>query len=150
MGTEMGPTHEWITERLADYKACRSHREISAIEAMFMEWERSNARRLGREAAAELERAVLKHAPMHSAHEGWAVIFEELDELWDEVRAWQPDTNDYNRMRKEAIQVAAMALRFVSDVCERAAAPSSVGRADSTRPASRSPQGVAGQEASDE
>ena len=31
------PSHEWITERLADYKACRSHREVSAIEAMFAE-----------------------------------------------------------------------------------------------------------------
>jgi hypothetical protein len=74
---------------------------------------------LGAEAAAELVRAITKHAPMHSAHEGWAVIYEELDELWDEVRAWQPDTSDYSRMRKEAIQVAAMALRFAHDVCKR-------------------------------
>ena len=77
------------------------------------------AHHLGAEAAAELGRAMLKHAPMHSAHEGWAVIYEELDELWDEVRAWQPSTNDYSKMRKEAIQVAAMALRFVHDVCDR-------------------------------
>lgn len=74
---------------------------------------------LGAEAATELGRAMIKHAPMHSSHEGWAVIFEELDELWDEVRDWQPATNDYSRMRKEAIQIAAMALRFVHDVCDK-------------------------------
>lgn len=71
---------------------------------------------LGVEAAAELYKAQQKHAPMHSPHEGWAVIWEELDELWDEVRAQKPDRA---KMRKEALQVAAMALRFISDVCDK-------------------------------
>ena len=77
-----------------------------------------DARRLGVQAAAELDRAILKHAPMHSLHEGYAVILEELDELWEEVRAWQPGA-DLTKARKEAIQVAAMALRLVHDVCDR-------------------------------
>jgi glutamyl-tRNA reductase len=54
---------------------------------------------------------------MNSAHEGWAVIWEELDELWDEVRAKQ-GARDVAKMRKEAVQVAAMAMRFVLDVCD--------------------------------
>ena len=38
--------------------------------------------------AEELRRARRKHAPMHSLHEAYAVILEEMDEFWDEVRAW--------------------------------------------------------------
>lgn len=67
------------------------------------------------EADEELARARAKHAAMHSAHEGYAVILEELDELWEEVRAQKQDKA---AMRKEALQVAAMALRFVEDICD--------------------------------
>lgn len=67
------------------------------------------------EAARELERARALHGPMVSAHEGYAVLLEELDELWAEVKKREPDKA---RLRAEAIQVAAMALRFVMDVCE--------------------------------
>jgi hypothetical protein len=68
------------------------------------------------EAAQELRCAIEKHGPMASAHEGYAVLLEELDELWDEVKAQKPDKV---LMRKEALQVAAMALRFIEDVCDR-------------------------------
>ena len=33
-----------------------------------------------------MERARTKHKPINSAHEGYAVILEELDEFWDEVK----------------------------------------------------------------
>ena len=66
------------------------------------------------EVKAELQRARDKHAPMHGPHEGYAVILEELDELWIEVKAQH---HNKERMRKEALQVAAMATRFVLDVC---------------------------------
>ncbi len=39
--------------------------------------------------ADELFSAMRRYAPMHSAHEGYAVIAEELDELWDAVRMRQ-------------------------------------------------------------
>lgn len=68
-----------------------------------------------REVNAELTEARAVHAPMNSAHEGWAVIMEELDELWEEVRKRRA-LRDRDRMRREAIQVAAMAIRFVLDV----------------------------------
>lgn len=67
----------------------------------------------------ELVSAVMDFPPMHSGHEGFAILKEEVDELWDEVRA-KNDGSDQDRtarMRKEAIQVAAMALRFIHDVC---------------------------------
>lgn len=71
------------------------------------------------EALAELRRArnVLHHGPMHSAHEGYAVILEELDELWDEVRKHRSLEN-LAAMRREAIQVAAMAIAFVVEVTD--------------------------------
>lgn len=54
--------------------------------------------------------------PFNSAHEGYAVLLEEVDELWDHVKTNQK-RRDLQAMRKEAIQVAAMALRFAADVC---------------------------------
>ena len=64
----------------------------------------------------ELKRATLIHgSPFRSAHEGWAIIREEVDELWDEVKS---DYRMITKMRREAIHVAAMALRFIQDVCD--------------------------------
>lgn len=65
----------------------------------------------------ELYSACAKFGPFNSAHEGFAVLLEEVDELWDEVRAKQGD-RDISAMRKEACQVAAMAMRFMMDVCD--------------------------------
>lgn len=69
-----------------------------------------------REVHTEAHRAMEKHAPMHSAHEGISVLREELDELWDEVKA---DRGYQDSARKEAIQIAAMAVRYVLNVCDR-------------------------------
>ena len=63
------------------------------------------------EAMAELHRAEGKFAPFNSAHEGLAVLREEYLELEKEVFWGTPQ-----RQREEAIQVAAMALRFVNDI----------------------------------
>jgi NTP pyrophosphatase (non-canonical NTP hydrolase) len=60
----------------------------------------------------ELKRAEAKFPPFNSAHEGWAVLFEEVDELWDAVKMQYGPERD-QQMRKEAVQVAAMALRFL-------------------------------------
>jgi hypothetical protein len=69
------------------------------------------------EAEEELSRAVLKFNRFNSAHEGFAVLLEEVDELKAEVWKNKKD-RDVGRMRAEAIQVAAMAMRFVIDVCD--------------------------------
>lgn len=65
--------------------------------------------------AEEATRAAQKYTPFNSAHEGYAVLLEEVDELWDEVKK-NPKARDMAKMRDEAIQVAAMALRFLTDV----------------------------------
>ena len=60
---------------------------------------------------AELHEATTKFPAFNSSHEGYAVLKEEVDELWDEIKA-----NRHNRTREEAIQVAAMAIRFLIDL----------------------------------
>jgi hypothetical protein len=67
------------------------------------------------EVAEEVGRAMRKHAPMHSPHEGWSVIWEELEELREHVRG---DTGRSAAARKEAMQIAAMGLRYALDLCE--------------------------------
>lgn len=66
------------------------------------------------EIAQEVMRARAKFKPFNSAHEGYAVILEEVDELWDEVKKQYHDSGP--NMRKEALQIAAMAVRFLTDV----------------------------------
>lgn len=62
----------------------------------------------------ELARARAKHNPMHSHHEAYAVLLEELDEVWDEVKRQTPDPQ---RIIAELVQVAAMCARWAEDVC---------------------------------
>ena len=66
--------------------------------------------------AASYAKARTKHAPMRGPHEGYAILLEEVDELWDEVKRWQPGEYDLVDMRKEALHVAAMALAFLMEV----------------------------------
>lgn len=65
--------------------------------------------------ADELQRARKLHAPMGSPHEAYAVILEEVDEFWSEVKL-RPDVQDHGAMRSELIQIAAMACRAVADL----------------------------------
>lgn len=51
----------------------------------------------------------------HNQHEGYAVILEELDELWYEVKLNQK-YYDLDKQRKEAIQCAAMCIRFATEL----------------------------------
>lgn len=65
------------------------------------------------EVTAELERAQRLFGPYVSPHEGYAVILEELDELWIEVKK-----GDRVAAWTEAVQVAAVALRFHVDIAD--------------------------------
>ena len=67
------------------------------------------------EVTTELKGAMWKYPPMNTPHEGYAVILEELDELWEQVRHKQVNHNKA-LMRAEAKQVAAMAIRFMVDL----------------------------------
>lgn len=64
----------------------------------------------------EYNRALTLHGPFNSAHEGYAIILEELDELWNEVKKKAVDRS-VDKMIEEAVEVGATALRFLVDVC---------------------------------
>lgn len=68
------------------------------------------------DAEGELHKAMDLWPAFNSAHEGYAVLAEEFDELWAHVKTNQK-RRDLPAMRAEAIQVAAMALRFAVEVC---------------------------------
>lgn len=59
----------------------------------------------------EWERARQKFPRFNSPHEGYAVIKEELEELWDAVKA-----DDYPQGYKEALQIAAMAFSYLMEI----------------------------------
>ena len=68
----------------------------------------------------EVLRAMDKFPPIASPHEGYAVILEELEELWDECKA---NRGRGRAAKDEAKQIAAMAVRFMIDVRLRADSP---------------------------
>lgn len=67
--------------------------------------------------SVEVIRARQRYPAFHSGHEGYAVIREELDELWDEVKA-SNGLRQSEAAGAEAVQVAAMAIRFALDLCD--------------------------------
>jgi hypothetical protein len=65
--------------------------------------------------AAEIKRARKGHAPIHSLHEGFAVLLEEVDEFKEEV--WKKRSKrDQEKIKSELVQIGAMAQRVFEDV----------------------------------
>lgn len=65
----------------------------------------------------EATEATLKWPRYNSAHEGLGILLEEVHELQHHVFTRQ-GARDLAAMRKEAIQVAAVALRFAAECCD--------------------------------
>lgn len=63
---------------------------------------------------AELADVREQWPPMASLHEGYAILKEEVDEFWDEVKRKEAD-QDPLALYEELIQVAAMAVKTASD-----------------------------------
>jgi len=64
----------------------------------------------------EFYRASELYPDLHSNHEGYAVIKEEVDELWDAIKA-SKDTKGNNLIRHELIQIGAMVVRYLNNLC---------------------------------
>ena len=62
----------------------------------------------------EYHRARETFSPFQSTHEGYAVLKEEVDELWEAIKA----KHSIEHLRREAVQVGAMALAFVVECCD--------------------------------
>ena len=84
----------------------------------------SNIAQIIGEIQAEVLRATRLYAPMNSPHEASSVILEEYEEFWDEVKAFNlPKGRDTRpAMREELIQLAAMAIRAITDVIDKPSA----------------------------
>jgi hypothetical protein len=54
-----------------------------------------------------------EYGSFYSTHEGYAVMLEEFEELWDAIKA-----NKDGAMHLEAIQMAATVMRFLVDCCD--------------------------------
>ena len=68
----------------------------------------------------ECVKACKKFPKFNSTHEGYAVIKEELDELWGCIKVnknpYKLDFTSKEKIRKEAIQTGAMVVRFLMDI----------------------------------
>ncbi len=64
----------------------------------------------------EVKRAMEMHRRMNSGHEAYAVILEELEEFWQEVKAQKPREPLSRNAYKELLQTAAMCCRAVLDL----------------------------------
>lgn len=63
----------------------------------------------------ELNRARQKFLPMASAHEGFAIVLEEIDELWEIVKQKQSARN-YSEFGQEVIQCGAMLIALMTEI----------------------------------
>lgn len=75
----------------------------------------------GRELAEEARRADTRYGPFTSTHEALGVLTEEVDELRDAIRA-----NDLEAVAREALQVAAVAIRLRASLAVEATRKRSV------------------------
>jgi hypothetical protein len=75
----------------------------------------ADVRRAIDDVLSEVRRACKQHPPFASAHEGFAVLWEEVEELWREVQKRQ---GEMRRIRFEAMQVGAMAVRIMAECPE--------------------------------
>jgi len=65
--------------------------------------------------AEELDIAKQQNEPLNSHHEAFAVIMEELDEYWDQVRL-KPSRRNPEQMRDKLVQCATMCWRAALDL----------------------------------
>lgn len=67
----------------------------------------------------ELSRARNRFPEFNSAHEGYAVLLEEVEELWTEIKDnKRVDSERIPAMRKEAIQCGAMIVALIKECCD--------------------------------
>lgn len=63
----------------------------------------------------ELAKVRSRHKSQQSVHEGYAILLEEVDEFWDEVKKKQSN-RDPEAMLSELVQIASSAQRTAEDI----------------------------------
>lgn len=64
----------------------------------------------------EIDNSRSRHGEFTGSHEGYAVLLEEVDELWSEIKK---RNRSFTAMKEECVQIAAMAVKFIEDICEK-------------------------------
>lgn len=100
-----------VTDRLSDIDLIREIAERAGIPG----YENDETCELIWQVLNEWGRARKKFPPFNSAHEGYAVLLEEVRELEAEVFKGGTEPRSAQAMYDEAIQVAAMGLRFADE-----------------------------------
>lgn len=88
-------------------------------EAIAPMYDNEVAIKYSQEIFEEMAFASSKFPAFASEHEGYAILLEEVDELWEAVKLNQKNPQRAERIEKECIQVGAMALRFLHDTHNR-------------------------------
>lgn len=63
----------------------------------------------------EIEKIREKTNPVNSWHEGYGILIEEVDELWEEVKK-KSAKRDRENMTKELVQIAAVCQKIYEDL----------------------------------
>lgn len=69
-----------------------------------------------RQIIPDYNQAILKNPPFNSPHEGWAVLKQGVDQLWEEVKK-NKNSRSIESMRKEATFIGATVMRFLIELC---------------------------------
>lgn len=77
----------------------------------------------------EINKGVNKFGNYNSYHEAYAVIKEEFDELWDELKV-NADNRDLTKVYEEAIQVAATSYRLAEEIYIEHLSPGAISAKD--------------------
>lgn len=64
----------------------------------------------------EYNQIICKKPPLQNRYEGWALLQQAMEQLWDEVKK-DKNIHSTEQMRKEAILISATAMRFIIDLC---------------------------------
>lgn len=66
----------------------------------------------------EFKRANSMYPLFNSLHEGYAVLLEEVEELWDEIKK-KPSRVNPHHINEEAIQIGAMVMKLIISNCKK-------------------------------
>jgi hypothetical protein len=64
----------------------------------------------------EYNQIIFKNPPLHNVYEGWAMLEQGLEQLWNEVKK-DKNIRSVELMRKESILIGVTAMRFIIDLC---------------------------------
>lgn len=88
--------HDYAQNEIEDFRFTKVGKTIKAI-------------------IAEYNRAINRNGPFNSTYEGWAILIQKMEELWEEIKKVEAG-NSGEKLHKYAAQIGALAMRFMVDL----------------------------------